>query len=212
MRAMLGLALSLICAACTAATNTSPSSVAIPQSATLISVSSPPQNCREYTTPVLVGGKNERASGVACEQADGSWRITDNTPGLPPQIYMMPPPGSVQPLPGVPQSQADCREYTVPIDVGGAQKQGVGESCRQPDGSWRIVQDVPGLPQQVYLVPPQPYPLPDYVYDPWFYGPPFALGGSFVFADRFHRFHSFNHFHHAHSWGGHSWMGSGHHH
>jgi hypothetical protein len=219
MRTMLCLALSLSCAACTAPAHGPPSAAGLPPSAVLISSSPPPApNCRAYTTPVLVSGKSETASGVACELADGSWRITDYTPGLPSQIYTMPPPGTVPPLPGPSaQSQADCREYTVPIIVGGVPKQGVGESCRQPDGSWRITDNTPGLPQQVYLVPPPAYPLPDdgydaWAYGPWYYGPPFALGGSFVFFNRFHHFDHGGHFHHAHSGSGHSWMGSGHHH
>jgi surface antigen len=208
MRAILCLALPLFCAACTRPAYTPPpTAIVIPQSAARVSAA--PQNCREYTTPVLVGGRSETASGVACEQADGSWRIVDNTPGLPPQSYTMPPPGSAQEVAGTaPPGQPDCREYTVPITVGTAQKQGVGESCRQPDGSWRIVEDTPGLPQQVYLVPPPLYPPPGYVYDPWLYGPPFALTGSFLF---FHRFHHFDHGH-DHDHGHHGSRGSWHHH
>jgi surface antigen len=225
MRAMLGLVFSLTCAACAVPAPAPPPSIAAtPQSAVLVSASPPPQNCREYTTPVLVGGKDETASGVACEQGDGSWRITDNTPGLPQRVYTMPPPGTVAPLPGpapgqvvqgqVVQGQADCREYTVPIIVGGAQKQGVGESCRQPDGSWRITDNTPGLPQQVYVVPPpytgdysayDPWASDPWAYDPWIYGPPVALAGSFVFADGFHRFH---HFHRGPG----PFLGFGHHH
>ena len=227
MRAMLRLVVSLSwaasCAACTAPAHGPPSAAGLPPSATLISASPPPApNCRAYTTPVLVSGKSETASGVACELADGSWRITDYTPGLPSRIYTMPPPGvaplgTVPPLPGAPmQGQADCREYTVPIVVGGVEKQGVGESCRQPDGSWRITDNTPGLPQQVYLIPPPAYPLddfaPDYLYDPWYYGPPFAFAGSFVFIDHFHHFHHGGNFHHSHPGSGGSWMGSGHHH
>jgi surface antigen len=33
-----------------------------------------------------------------------------------------------------------CREYTQTIRVGGRAEQGYGTACRQPDGSWRIVQ------------------------------------------------------------------------
>src|SRR5258707_640146 len=66
MRAMLCLALSLSCAAC-ATSPPPPAAVAIPQSAAFVPA---PQSCRDYTTPVLVGGKSETASGVACEQAD----------------------------------------------------------------------------------------------------------------------------------------------
>ncbi len=31
--------------------------------------------CREFTTVVSVGGKEEQAYGTACRQADGSWKI-----------------------------------------------------------------------------------------------------------------------------------------
>lgn len=33
------------------------------------------QLCREFQQTVYVGGRSERASGTACRQADGSWRI-----------------------------------------------------------------------------------------------------------------------------------------
>ncbi len=33
-----------------------------------------------------------------------------------------------------------CREYTQTITVGGRSQQGYGTACRQPDGSWRVVQ------------------------------------------------------------------------
>src|SRR5262249_47562818 len=90
----------------------------------------------------------------------------------------------------------------------------------QPDGSWRITQTTPGLPPQVYEVPPpaaSPYPsayshpegspYPDfYPYwgwdgwgwggGPWFYG----LGPSIVVVQRFKHFnHGFAHgFFHGH--------------
>lgn len=34
-----------------------------------------------------------------------------------------------------------CREYQQMIVIGGEQKQGVGQACQQPDGSWRIVSE-----------------------------------------------------------------------
>ncbi len=55
-----------------------------------------------------------------------------------------------------------CSSYTVPVTVGGQQQQAGVEACQQPDGSWRITQNTPGLPPQVYEVPastPSPYPL-----------------------------------------------------
>ncbi len=33
--------------------------------------------CREYQTTVVIDGKQERASGTACRQPDGSWRIAN---------------------------------------------------------------------------------------------------------------------------------------
>jgi surface antigen len=33
-----------------------------------------------------------------------------------------------------------CREYTQSINVGGQREEGYGKACRQPDGSWKIVQ------------------------------------------------------------------------
>lgn len=33
-----------------------------------------------------------------------------------------------------------CREYTQTIKVGGKTQQGYGTACRQPDGSWQIVE------------------------------------------------------------------------
>lgn len=35
--------------------------------------------------------------------------------------------------------QSNCREYTSTITVAGQPTQQVGTACRQPDGSWRIV-------------------------------------------------------------------------
>ncbi len=33
-----------------------------------------------------------------------------------------------------------CREYTQTITVGGKRQEGHGTACRQPDGSWKIVE------------------------------------------------------------------------
>lgn len=33
-----------------------------------------------------------------------------------------------------------CREYTQKISVGGKTQEGYGTACRQPDGSWQVVQ------------------------------------------------------------------------
>ena len=33
--------------------------------------------CREYTTKVVVGGREEQAYGTACRQADASWKVVN---------------------------------------------------------------------------------------------------------------------------------------
>ncbi len=53
--------------------------------------------CSSYTVPVTVGGQPQQAVVEACQQPDGSWRITQTTPGLPPQVYEVPAPASPYP-------------------------------------------------------------------------------------------------------------------
>jgi hypothetical protein len=50
--------------------------------------------CARYPLPVVVGGQPLQATIVACPQADGSWEVTQYTPGLPPQVYTAPPPAA----------------------------------------------------------------------------------------------------------------------
>ena len=52
------------------------------------------------------------------------------------------------------QATQECHKYQLPITVGGTQVQAEYLACRQPDNSWRITQTTPGLPTQVYTVPP----------------------------------------------------------
>jgi hypothetical protein len=86
--------------------------------------------------------------------------------------------------------------------VGGQPRQAYIEACPQPDGSWKITQNTPGLPTQVYQVPPpasSPYPYDypysvDYAYPeffPYWLGAPwyFGLAPSIVVVQRFHHFH-----------------------
>jgi hypothetical protein len=72
-------------------------------------------------------------------------------------------------------------------------------ACQQADGQWRVTQDTPGLPEQVYTLPSQAihsYQSPEPYWDPWFHGP--ALVGSPVFVTGgFHHFHRFRGFHHG---------------
>ena len=57
-----------------------------------------PLACQTTSVPLTVGDRPELATIEACPQPDGSWRITQTTPGLPPQVYLMPaPPANVYP-------------------------------------------------------------------------------------------------------------------
>ena len=101
-----------------------------------------------------------------------------------------------------PSAPQNCHEFTVQVMVGGQPQQAVGQACQQPDGSWRITQNTPGLPQQIYTLPPQaiylyPYPEPYYWWDPWFYGSSFFVGGPVFFAHGFRHFHHNGFFHHG---------------
>jgi hypothetical protein len=166
-------------------------------------------DCREFTAPVTAAGQREQASGRACQQPDGSWQIVQRTPGLPDQEYLVPrsdqpPPTPAQTAsaePTAPLSPPPCTTYTIPVTVGGQPQQATVEACPQPDGSWRITQTTPGLPPQVYEVPPLPAYAPysfDYAhaypdYFPYWWGAPwfFGLAPSIVVVQRF------NHFHHG---------------
>lgn len=82
-------------------------------------------------------------------------------------------------------AQTECRDFKVPVTVGGNQEEATGQACQQPDGSWRIIQDTPGLPQQVYIVPQPVYVYPDYYWaEPW---PPVFFGSSFIFVNHHFR-------------------------
>jgi hypothetical protein len=100
-----------------------------------------------------------------------------------------------------PQGEPEnCRDFTAQVTVGGQPQQAVGQACQQPDGSWQVTLNTPGLPQQVYTLPRQaiylyPYPDPYYWWDPWYYGPLFFVGGPVFLAHGFHRFHHHD-FHH----------------
>ena len=57
-------------------------------------------------------------------------------------------------LVGTQQAAQECHKYQMPIAVGGTQVQADFLACRQTDNSWRITQTTPGLPIQIYVVPP----------------------------------------------------------
>ncbi|HYB10353.1 MAG TPA: hypothetical protein VEJ16_11835 [Alphaproteobacteria bacterium] len=199
----------------------------------------PGPQCQDNTVPVTIDGKTVQAVAHACLQPDGTWQITQETPGLPSQVYVVgnqpppAPPAGAQPQGQFPQqepsgaaggqtganTQPVCRDYIVPVTIDGKSVQATGHACLQPDGSWLVTQETPGLPAQTYTVPPPnyspvPYPMAEYpygnaydypyppyypywAYDPWFYGPPFWFGG-FLFVHDFHRFHHFHQFRQFH--------------
>jgi hypothetical protein len=136
--------------------------------------------------------------------------VVQNTPGLPAQTYVLEPPGQSAtgtntPAPASPSrsptTQSACSSYAAPLTVGGQPRQAFIEACPQPDGSWKITQNTPGLPTQVYQVPPPasslypydyPYPV-DYAYPeffPYWAGAPwyFGLAPSIIVVQRFHHF------------------------
>jgi hypothetical protein len=80
MRSIPVLATVLLCAGCQ------------PYAGPTVSASDPPPACASQTVAVTVGGQPEQAVVEACPQADGGWRITQTTPGLPEQVYTVPPP------------------------------------------------------------------------------------------------------------------------
>lgn len=66
----------------------------------------------------------------------------------------------------------NCREYQQVIIIGGKKEQGYGTACRQPDGSWRIVD-----PDSLHQVSPEVSKeiVRTYrYYDPWAFAYPYS--------------------------------------
>jgi hypothetical protein len=95
--------------------------------------------------------------------------------------------------------EGECREYSVPITVGGKEETAYGKACRQADGTWQIAQppttaegaaNPPSVVQSTVVYPAYPY------YDPWWgppwWGPPFGFYGAAI------GFHGHHHHHHHH--------------
>lgn len=57
----------------------------------------PPENCREFSVQVIIGGQPQQLVGQACQRPDGSWQMTQ-TFGVAPRVY--PPPIYAYPYPG----------------------------------------------------------------------------------------------------------------
>ena len=67
--------------------------------------------CVSYPLPVIVGGQSLQATVVACPQPDGSWRATQYTPGLPPQVYTVPAPPAAGASPNDYASGGDYQDW-----------------------------------------------------------------------------------------------------
>lgn len=98
----------------------------------------------------ILGGLAGSAIGGSLDKADAAYanqtaqRAFETSPagqGLP---WRNPQSGNSGVIvPQAPYQTADggyCREYTQTINVGGQQQSAYGKACRQPDGSWKIIQ------------------------------------------------------------------------
>ncbi|MEZ4483171.1 MAG: RT0821/Lpp0805 family surface protein [Syntrophotaleaceae bacterium] len=79
-----------------------------------------------------------------------------------------------------------CREFITTISIGGEQQQGYGTACRQPDGTWQIVDDrqpatttVVKRPAYVYRPAERYYVYPHAYYNPY----PIYFSFSWLFHD-----------------------------
>ncbi len=58
----------------------------------------------------------------------------------------------------VPPAEPVCHDFATPVTAGGRPEQARGQACEQPDGSWQVVQNTPGLPAQTYVLEPPGQP------------------------------------------------------
>ena len=103
---------------------------------------------------------------------------------FPPEAQLAPPP--------------DCLEFTRPVPIAGEWRDAAGQACRQPDGSWNVVESVPGGPPQIYTLPPDTvWMTPEQAQQAaWLasYPPPWSWAGSpSLFAGSFFVVHGFHH-------------------
>ncbi len=77
-----------------------------------------------------------RTTQVALERAPVGRTVSWSNPDQRRQTY-----GSVTPIRTYQHRGRYCREYQQDITVGGKTERGYGRACRQPDGSWQVVND-----------------------------------------------------------------------
>src|SRR5258706_15922773 len=85
-----------------------------------------PPACQESRFPMTVDGKPAEAQARSCLLPDGGLEVTQQTPGLPEQVYRLPTPSDAAP----PQtSAAGCRDYNVAVIVAGESRQATRQAC-----------------------------------------------------------------------------------
>jgi len=98
----------------------------------------------------VLGAFAGNAIGKSLDKADAAYanqaaqRALETSPPGQPLPWSNPQSGNSGTItPQAPYQNPDgsyCREYTQTIVVGGQQQQAYGKACRQPDGSWKIIQ------------------------------------------------------------------------
>ncbi|MBV8336018.1 MAG: hypothetical protein JO358_11410 [Alphaproteobacteria bacterium] len=194
--AMLGLTALLACAACQPSPDESLAANSAGQAMPAQNSAQP--DCREFTAPVTAAGKPEQAGGQACRQPDGSWRVVQNTPGLPTQEYVIPPPGqappptnpATPPPPNAAAPQAANAAPPPPTQTASSEPSPPPAPAPPPCTSYTVPLTVGGQPQQAVIeacpqldgswritqttlgLPPQVYvvpPPPPYAPNPYDY-------------------------------------------
>ncbi len=98
----------------------------------------------------LLGAALGNSVGASLDRADmnyyerASYKALETQPAGQPLPWKNPQSGNYGSItPQAPYKNTDgqyCREYTQSLTVGGKVQSGYGTACRQPDGSWQIVQ------------------------------------------------------------------------
>ena len=69
------------------------------------------------------------------------------------------------------------------MTINGEPTDATGEACLQPDGTWQVTENAPGVPQpQVFVVPPPPTNYVTYPY-PWWGTTNIRVGGAISFGN-----------------------------
>jgi hypothetical protein len=107
----------LIGSACVAETPPAVFPAAAPVQFAAVPPAASQQGCREFDTPVTIGGQQQQAYGTACLQPDGSWKIEQHIADQPPQTYVIAPQVYQSYYP--PSYLADPWFYGPPLFLGG---------------------------------------------------------------------------------------------